>query len=236
MNYGVIPEDLPDHMSLDPNSEYLPIGDIEIQAISDFSGSNPSILKSFISIIPYFTLFHSIWMRAAARQPNKHLKTTQTKSGQKILWIGDVETDERWAISAEDYNKEYQKFKNLFRERMEAVSSRKISTIELQEELDRLHLGKETAERFRRYFSGEETPSQSISGSCANPQGCVQNLQEFAEVGHKFVTEKEHSKPDVLWFGNADQKMCLTHNRWKSSNPMFDVGGMLWCILGNEEV
>ena len=126
-----------------------------------------------------------------------------------------------------DWDDEYERFLNCY------IENRGLGPKEAVEEINQQRLGEDTSERFYEYFTGRETPLISIGGSCSWPLGCVQNLDpaEF-KFSDRLLSENEHSKPKSLFEYSANQKMCCTHNRWKAANPLFDVGGMLWCIFG----
>jgi hypothetical protein len=240
MTVGIHPEELARSNKLKPFGEGYPIDDPLIELISSFTGTNSGILNSVIAIMPYYSLFNSIYMRAVVANSHKYIKQQTTEEGGIIstsVWIGDKLTGKQWAISDEDFNKEYQKFRKEYRKFRFEKDGVELSTPELHRALKEIHLGYDTAERFRRYFSGEETPRRPISGSCAWPLGCVQNLptEEFPKSSN-LLTHAEHSKPKILFQADADQTMCASHNMLKTNNTLFDVGGILWCILGPEDM
>jgi len=239
MTMGIRPGEFAQFDKLKPFGEGYPIDDPLIELISSFTGTNSGILNSVIAIMPYHSLFNSIYMRAVVANSQKYIKQQTTEEGgikSTSVWIGDMLTGKQWAISPEDFKKEYQKFREEYKKFRFEKDGVKLTTLERKRALEEIHLGHETAERFRRYFSGEETPRRPISGSCAWPLGCVQNLptEEFPKSSDLLI-HAEHSKPKILFQADADQTMCASHNMLKTNNTLFDVGGILWCILGEDQ-
>lgn len=213
-----------------------PLDSETIDSIAEFVGGNAKHILGIQRIIPYFSLFNGIYLRSISKNENYiHEKIKTDGNGKKYasIWIGkDVNNDgTKWAVTEEDFINEYRQFKATIGGKLG------IGGKELNDWLDKRKLGKETSERFWKYLSGKEVELGPISGTCAWPLGCVQNLKsdEFKN-SYKLGNEKEHSRPKTLYEYSADQSMCHYHNMIKTDNPIFDLGGVLNCIYAKEEV
>ena len=196
----------------------FPVDSEMLESISDFVGGDPGLIQQFMSIIPHFTLFHSMYLRAV----------TQTlDSIRRSPLCEENENDATWLIQEESFNQEYGKFLQSFCQERELITAEGLTL------LDEMHMGLETRDRFYRYFSGLESQSLSTPGSCAWPLGCVQNLPEDASpFSSELGSQDEHSRPQSLWNTVPNQKMCTLHNRWKGDNLLFDIQGVLYCVFG----
>jgi hypothetical protein len=212
-----------------PGEPEINIGQDVLEMISTFCGAESSGISLFQRVIPYFSLFSSIYFRVVSGKANL-ISSARSNDGEQIqssIRFGELDGPE-WKISRDDWDAEYEKFVNAY------IASKDDISVEIAlAEIDDQSLGAGTSGRFYEYFTGIETPLISIGGSCSWPLGCVQNLDpdEFRYSKH-LLSENEHSKPKSLFDYKANQKMCCTHNRWKAANPLFDIGGILWCIFG----
>ena len=205
----------------------VPIDGETLLAISNFAGGNPLLIQTFMGIVPYFTLFHSMYLRAISRTNGYTME--EDKGGLSIGTHG-----EKWKISRESYDAEYGTFLSDYQSLLGGQAE--ISIPQVLEKLDTLFLGKAQRDRFFKYFTGGESPSTGTAGSCAWPLGCVQNLPaEDFKFSYILGNEQEHSRPESLWFGAPTQEMCTLHNSWKTDNLLFDLTGILYCIFGPAE-
>ena len=236
-----------------------------------FAGGKPEQILALAGILPFFSLFSSIYFRSVtqgkksirvykrrgkSKETDEEYLQNKVKSDDEgldvepnkinsggIPKIGGWEGRDRWYVEWEKYNTQYQAFRSElvvnFREtgKDDRNDWNKTSVIEW---MNAHHLGEETAKRFYRYFSGVSKTSgkvktRPIKDSCAWPLGCVQNLpHEESPYASSLCQEVEHSRPKIYDPTVAgDQYMCRIHNQWKTSNPMLDLGGILWCIYGD---
>ena len=196
----------------------FPVGSEMLASISDFVGGDPGLIQQFMSIIPHFTLFHSMYLRAV----------TQTlDSIRRSPLCEENGNDGTWQIQQESFNGQYANFLKSY------CQEHDLRTPDAMISLDEMHMGMETRDRFYRYFSGFESQSLSTPGSCAWPLGCVQNLPEGdSPLSSELGSQDEHSRPQSLWNTVPNQKMCTLHNRWKGDNLLFDIQGVLYCVFG----
>ena len=154
--------------------------------------------------------------------------------------IGGWNGRRRWFVEEERFMKQYNAFRRQLKEEFTDTNKddRQDWNIPAVEEwMKEKYLGRDTANRFWRYLSGAPTGQirrRAIHDGCAWPLGCVQNLPvEEAPFAGALCQESEHSRPKIYdSTADGDQVMCRIHNQWKTSNPLMDLGGILWCIFG----
>ena len=226
---------------LDLFGDYL-LTEEDVDLISSFSGGNKQNIVSLMGILPYFSLFHSIYMRSVTRLKDRYIRN-QHRIEHDFKW-GERESStissvrigrhgRKWFVEREDWDKEYLEFEEKF---ILAEIEDGRTALEAREKLQQKFISSETSSRFYNYFSGQYTTCVPITGSCSWPLGCVQNIPEHEDYPmiESLFSEREHSKPSTLYSREPDQSMCYIHNRWKTWNPVFDLGGILWCIFGDE--
>jgi hypothetical protein len=214
----------PQHPVRDGNGLPYEVGEVDqavLKLISEFTGGNPVLLRQTMHLMPYFTLFHTMYVRAVLTS-----KGALRKSPLTNMYIDNEDKD--WGVDKLRFNKEYNRF-------VSSVS--KTQGIDYQTAADLLisqNMGPETRDRFYQYFTGGSLPSdvRPGTGSCAWPLGCVQNIMDFDPPAEKLGREEEHGRPHSLRPGDSNQRMCIVHNRWKGDNLLFDVIGVLYCIFG----
>lgn len=226
---------------LDLFGDYL-LTEEDVDLISSFSGGNKQNIVSLMGILPYFSLFHSIYMRSITRLKDRYIRN-QHRIEHDFKWseresstISSVRIGRhgrKWFVEREDWDKEYLEFEEKF---ILAEIEDGRTAHEAREKLQQKFISSETSSRFYNYFSGQYTTCVPITGSCSWPLGCVQNIPEHEDYPmiESLLSEREHSKPSTLYSREPDQSMCYIHNRWKTWNPVFDLGGILWCIFGDE--
>jgi len=193
-------------------------------AISEFSGGNAGLIQQTMHLMPYFTLFHTIYVRVVVKNENYMSKSPLSKNN-----IDDNGGDRDWFVNKEDFTMEYNQFV------LEVSKKLDIEISQAIEDLTKMNMGPKTKDRFYEYFTGGDRPSDNLSGtgSCAWPLGCVQNIYNFDVRAEELGSEKEHSRPKSLRDGQPNQYMCAIHNRWKGHNLLFDVIGILYCVFGD---
>lgn len=207
-----------------------PIDQEILKIISEFAGGEVSLIQSFMGILPYFSLFHTMYLSAISKHEKYILNEEKnSEKGVNSLWIGSNE--EKWRIEKAHYDTEYSFFMAQIQSHLGGADT--IKTPEVQEYLRERHMGPETRDRFFTYFTGGESQSLGTPGSCAWPLGCVQNLnsEEFP-YSDLLGNQEEHGRPKSLREATYSQHMCQLHNNWKSDNPLFDLRGILYCIYG----
>lgn len=222
---------------MDLGKPQYPIGDLHgnphqfreldetlLLAISEFSGGNSRLIQQTMHLMPYFTLFHTIYVRVIVKSEDYMSKSPLSKSN--IDYDGG---NRDWVVSKEDFTMEYNQFV------YKVSKERGIGFDEALDDLASQNMGPETRDRFYEYFTGADLPSDNISGtgSCAWPLGCVQNISDIDDMAEELGSEKEHSRPKSLRDGQPNQRMCAIHNRWKGNNLLFDVIGILYCVFGD---
>lgn len=194
---------------------------------------NLEIFQAWTFVLPIFSVFESIYMRAAT----KHGHTKAPEKNQGHPTIENVTFDE--------FKKEHHEFEKRLK------SEHNLDGDQLNTILDNYGLNYRAAQRFYNYFEGkklsdglepeddedqdEEFYPPSDLGSCANILGCTFNLtpvSEFVNGNRELLIHKEHSRPNSNFGSDADQKMCAPHNFAKGENKIFDVFGLFYCATG----
>lgn len=243
--------------------------DFPFETVAGFSGGKSQQIIAFAGIIPYFSLFSSMYFRATTqgsstikiyersgkKDPSEIIEGNITDAiGRKegtvipgivqpdhLPSIGGFSDRRKWYVEEAKFLDELNKFTVLLKEDFNQSNKddrNDWNNYQVKQWMEEHHMGTPTAKRFWKYFSG--APTQQIrrnptKDGCGWPLGCVQNLpQEDAQYASSLSQEVEHSRPKT--YDNrskGDQYMCSIHNRWKTSNPLMDLGGMLWCIFGD---
>jgi hypothetical protein len=246
------------------------LSEFPLETAAAFSGAKQEQIISMSGIMPYFSLFSSMYFRALT-QGDDAVRIYSRSPGQKNTMEQDFEHVEsihppdswykpergnvrsgsipkiggwlgrrRWFVERTRFMEEYKKFRmslvTKFQE-SEKDNRQDWNISGVREWMAENYLGEETADRFWKYFSGVPTGQirrKAIHDGCAWPLGCVQNLPvDEAPFAGALCQEKEHSRPKIYDpTVEGDQFMCRIHNQWKTSNPLMDLGGILWCIFG----
>jgi len=247
------------------------LSDFPIDIVAEFAGGKPEQILAFAGILPYFSLFNSIYFRSLT-QGDGAIRVYPRQSGSKgtleqdfahvedpkkyrdwyppeqgnvrqgsIPKIGGWGSRRRWYVEQDWYMNEYHKFRRRLKENFQESQKDGRDDWNIpntQEWMEENNLGVETALRFYMYFSGAPTGQirrRAIQDGCAWVLGCVQNLpMQDAPFAAGLCQESEHSRPKIYDSQVAgDQVMCRIHNQWKTSNPLMDLGGILWCVFGD---